>query len=905
MFGLAKARGWIGEFLGTIVLGINIFLSLLLLFLGLILYIEYNESQIPIPEYLFNRIEAKLQEYDLSFTLGKKNVRNWGEFDIEDISIFYKSHTEPIATFERVQLKIGLLSLLLGRAQPKEIQINNGMLYCPPAYSPTGLNEAVLKNLYCWVEFNNKIASFKQLNLNLNNLEIVAKGNYRYHSLPQQLSLEIAKYSKASASILGKRELFDAFEKPILLIDLNEDSLQNPTFNLKLNFDRLKHLKGINLGKSTLNSRLKLKNGNLFLDKHICLKTDEIDWEGKGSAEISYIEWGFDKPLKELFKENSMCAQYIRGIFKEVSGLDRKLSTLEITTNINTLQDLNASIYGVAGKEWIDVKARGNLEEKSMQIAGRSYMNVEKLSYLIPKTIKEDKKFPNLKGHLSIEGVAQLNFNYEDFLEGINCRVVSKDLKINETHFDNTYLEVRKGSGFFEIKDAYLKNNKNLATGSYKQDLTTGDYRYLLSGYIEPKIIDPWMNPWWFELQDDIALTKNMPGTNIDIIGNKNQPGNVRVYADIIGRNFDYRKTFFKRCSLQLNSKPKALEISDLKTYSPQGSTEAYIKWNYKATAPQELHSTYISGKSTLPLELMSPLLNNDRASEIIKEFNCFEAPIVTLKGTLYKDNDNYDQMEISFTTGVPLYYGKIPLDYLTFDAVYTPQETNISNVRLGFAGGYGEGEAYIVNEKNEKPQLSFKGKLESANQDLAIAHLKKIQGIKTYNEELNEFGGLASITVSGRGILGDLSSFTGSGNLRITQASLGKINLFGILSEILSITPLGLGSFQLTDISSDFQIQKDIIHFPDLNIYGPSASIKGKGNFFISTHGLDFMMNISPLNKHGAPILSQAFLIFAPITQSFQVKLNGTLEYPRWDTSLTPLGFFKEKGPSLPIDKN
>ena len=44
-------------------------------------------------------------------------------------------------------------------------------------------------------------------------------------------------------------------------------------------------------------------------------------------------------------------------------------------------------------------------------------------------------------------------------------------------------------------------------------------------------------------------------------------------------------------------------------------------------------------------------------------------------------------------------------------------------------------------------------------------------------------------------------------------------------------------------------------------------------------------------------PILSQAKMLLAPIIQSFQVKISGTPEKPKWDLKLTPLGLFKKKG--------
>lgn len=186
---------------------------------------------------------------------------------------------------------------------------------------------------------------------------------------------------------------------------------------------------------------------------------------------------------------------------------------------------------------------------------------------------------------------------------------------------------------------------------------------------------------------------------------------------------------------------------------------------------------------------------------------------------------------------------------------------------------------------------LSFNTKLSKAQLDSSIQFLKSFSHQSTSPSQDKQKGGFVDLSLSARGNLGNLSSFTGSGSCAISESNLGNIYLFGILSRILDLTPLPLGTLHLTDASSNFEIKKDNIDFPDLHVYGPTALIQGNGRFSISTQALDFSFELSPLGGINIPIVSQAFAllnpILNPISKSFKIKLRGTIQNPDWNFNL------------------
>src|SRR5258708_16715710 len=131
--------------------------------------------------------------------------------------------------------------------------------------------------------------------------------------------------------------------------------------------------------------------------------------------------------------------------------------------------------------------------------------------------------------------------------------------------------------------------------------------------------------------------------------------------------------------------------------------------------------------------------------------------------------------------------------------------------------------------------------------------------------------GGRLDLAVSALGQPGDIASFTGTGNAALTGANLGEIQLFGLLSQVLSTLSLNFSSLKLDEVRTSFKMEAGRLNFPDLRISGPSAVIDARGNYEFATNSLDFAAKFKPFEeKH--TLLTQALGITAnPITTILQ----------------------------------
>ena len=296
-----------------------------------------------------------------------------------------------------------------------------------------------------------------------------------------------------------------------------------------------------------------------------------------------------------------------------------------------------------------------------------------------------------------------------------------------------------------------------------------------------------------------------------------------------------------------------------------------------------------VKASSNLHTEQLAVIVNNAYVSRVLAPFRASMGPQVSVEGFIHgAPKAEEDYFDIAFSTYNPFSYNKFPLDYIDLKARFTPSATVMNDVRMGFAKGDVRGNARLTKQFDQDPELAFTMKLFSADERIASNHIKGLNNDSFVPNTPSTPGGFLNMQITARGTPGKLSSFSGNGDISISQANFGKVNLFGLF-----LLPLPWGSFKLTDATTSFSIENGIVHFPDLNIFGPTTNIKAQGDYYLDPRQLNFTLKIYPLTKIKVPLVSQAFTLLSPITQPFRVRLTGTIEKPKWDLELTPFGLF------------
>ncbi|PWU05972.1 MAG: hypothetical protein C5B43_02470 [Verrucomicrobia bacterium] len=873
----------------------------------LIFFIEINDYEITVPKFLLTKFDNILSENNLSYEATSIKLKLTGEINCENLKLKNNNFLEPIATCDHLSLNLSLFALLFERFNLEEILIRNATLFCPPSLTPTGLNEPLIKNLFGALSLTRKYFQLQQLDFDFQNIAVIAEGAWRKKSfaknpfdsnIPQKSIKQLmSDYLSIAQLLIQMKDKFSIFLKPVLTINLSEKDPHSLLLNLQMNASGCE-FNNLSSGPINIKSKLQYRRKTLNTIAPIEISAQNINWNNKLSTHSlqlqSFIELN---DLHPLIKD-------IKASLNNVTYQNTTFDSLELSCNLSNLSTIPGHLALIQNTNWLYAKGLFNTDTKKIQADIKGNALLQEIKKITSEFLKEEIFENQINGNINWIGklIAQLNDKLT--IENSELTVASQNFSFDNVHLDKLYAELQVNPEQLNINYINANLGNNHAKGSIYHNFQTQDYRYLVSGTFKPDLLNPYLDSWWQELMSKFQFSNTSPFGNIDIQGNALITNEWFVFGEFLGTNFIYNKLPVKELSLRIHSNQNELELIDLDANSNTGKLETYAKFLYGFLPnknEEEIVSTYVKGTSSLALNELDQILELPDIHNIIKDFNTEISPTIFTKGTISEKNPDESYLKIFFSQNTPLIYHQIPFGHMNFDVDYTPKEIAVNNLNVEFASGVGQGDLKITpTSANTPPEITANISFLGVKQEIAVDYLKKLW-LPQNNTKANNYGGLLTLNLNATGILGDWLSFMGSGKISITQANLARINLFGILSQILSFTPLNLGSFHLTDATSDFYIQKNVLHFPNIHIFGSTGSIDANGNLYLENQELAFMLNISPVNKKGIPIISQVMLVLAPLTQSFQMKLGGTLQNPKWETLLTPLGLGKEKGPELP----
>jgi uncharacterized protein YhdP len=237
-----------------------------------------------------------------------------------------------------------------------------------------------------------------------------------------------------------------------------------------------------------------------------------------------------------------------------------------------------------------------------------------------------------------------------------------------------------------------------------------------------------------------------------------------------------------------------------------------------------------------------------------------------------------------------------------------------LDEIEFTTAGGRGTGKAALYRS-GEARRLGFDLNVNGTDLARAIRAGEEYQanrrGQKIAATTGSKFiqratGGRLDVALSAEGQPGDLASLTGTGNAAITGTELGEIQLFGLLSQVLSGLSLKFSSLKLDSARTSFKLDQGRLQFPDLKISGPSAVIDGHGDFMLANDALNFTAKFKPFAESDNPLTAIIGIVINPITSILELRLSGVLTEPRWsvivgpaDTPATPPPLSKSAEPA------
>lgn len=461
------------------------------------------------------------------------------------------------------------------------------------------------------------------------------------------------------------------------------------------------------------------------------------------------------------------------------------------------------------------------------------------------------------------------------------------------------------------VKDLFLEQGENAATGSYEMDIKTLEYRFLLAGRLRPMGIEGWFTEWWDRLWANFAFNGKPPEASADIAGTWGQPLLTTVFVSADTREVKLRELPIDRLAVRVWVYEHSTDI--LGFHAEQGSARADGRvLRVVDTATDEWQRMAFEVTSNLPPEAI-PQLFGAEGREITDPMRFSSPPALRLAGEVFGPaagkKAGHQRYTLDLATDAPFRFHEFPLDRLTVRIERNNTDMALRGIQAGFADGTVTGEAMISGPADAR-WLAFDATLTNAPTDKVLARWHEFQGARAASSKDSALsppepapaqtklpGGMLGISLVANGPLDDPLAFSGSGTGRVTGADLARIKLLGLFSELLNGLGLGFSTLKLSEADARFNLNRRVISFDRLYLSGSASPVEARGNYTLPDGDLAFNARVLPFEQKRGIFSNTAGLVLAPLASALEVDLAGTFDKPTWTFTYGPMKLLRKIG--------
>ena len=853
---------------------ISLNLALVILILLQCAYLYLHSSPVFLRDWVEKQIRTELATSGLDFSVDQLDLNAKGRIRFGDLTLRQTGQVGALAILKEVRLEIDPLSLIAGSLNISQLEVKGGILNCPAFISPSGSEETLLQDLRATLQPHENDWALRNFSFRLHNASVYGA----FHDDPPlllQMDKDIKsdglpkRFQKALADLVRVRPQLAALNAPVITLK----SIQDNQVYAQLQARGLQVPDLLISKRLILETKLQREPGHLLFTAPIKGRLENAHIKKK--LRVTNLQFQLPAPSTELtpslFPLEVQLSTGPIQIDAELAGRFIGKARMEDPSHLK--------MKGVAGfhHSFTAVSASANLEKKTAKIETRFHIHpgdISKLQAFIPR-----KHLEQVKLREPIEGNLNARFEEDWKLSSAEFSLDARQIEILEVPLAGLRARGTYTPGLLEVPEVFAQFKPGNVSGSFHQDLKTGDYRFLLDGRMFPEQLNPWFGTWWDDLWARFNFTGLPMYANMDISGRWND----LIRRDIYGAgkiiSASYRGTPFEEAQGILRCIPKYTEFFDLKAKFPDGYAKGKLAWILHPRDRGRITSRRFNLEGKLSLNNASKLFG-DRVKKVLADFTIEEPPEIKADGVIFGHGqfDFLEQQPVSqfFVRGQggKSTFLSVPMDHLDIDLKSHAGAITIDPVKFGFAEGEGDGWLKI-NPHSAGPPMELSIQLKDADKDLALRNLAR-------NPKLNlkppkpteEKSKLKSFSLHAKGNHGDIASFDGNGSFALQDPSLAKVNILGMLFKELKNLPIPFISYRFDRMESDFKLQKEFMVFgPEpLKILGPTSKVDATGHLNIKTRELNFKVRLLPLGL--------------PLAKFLEMNLGGTIDKPKWNSS-------------------
>ena len=869
--------------------------------LAMLIYIAVAR-ELPVPDFVLRRLEARLAEANLTIKFGRARFDPTGKILLEDVQLRSKQFEEPLLTSRLVFVRRSFWSILAGWPVPDEIRLEGAVLQLPAMLSPSGTTEPLVRDLAAVLRHDENIWRVDQLAGRIGVLTVTAQGEVNAPPRPAgapPLSLaEIAaRFLQIGRRLVLEVHQFDAFEEPSLAVRLDSPAGIGNTaaFLFTARAARQPWAQPLTLGPLAVAATVRLDGaGERTVRLHAAVR--EASYRGEYNVEnvrailsAQFRPENFTaRPVEVLVAAGRVTAE---GEIALAPVLRADLARWPEGREVRTT--LAVQING----EFLAAEVEAQVKEQSARLRAEGRVSPELINRVLGRHTPRAAPYFIFGDPVAFTAEAVLAPGWT--FDRLSCHVASGRLDSHGVKIASARGRIDITGMNFLAYDARVDTGENSAQGSYWMNFGTTDYRMLLTGRLRPPDISGWFHgDWWTNFWDEhFAFPAAPPEADVDVQGRWKDATRTEFFGRAEARAASVWGGDFDRVNALVYLRPHFTDVIGFN--GTRTGTQRLHGWlkRFADASTRETNRLEFNIDGSLDPEVYRRMLPG-KAEELLATMQ-FSAPpqmhaqgAVESKGPGAKSNYTFTGL----AEGGLRYYG-FPLETARVSGSVTGDNIRLEEIRVTAAGGKGAGKAELSGPPDAR-QLGFDLALNGADLARVIRAAEEYQANRTGQKSAamaeSKFlkrasGGRLDVAVSALGRLGTPASFTGSGNAALTGAELGEIHLFGLLSQALSGLSLNFSSLKLDTARTSFRLEDGRLRFPDLKVTGSTAVIDAHGDFVFATGALDFTAKLKPYAEHTNILTGAMGLVLNPLTSILELKLTGPLSKPEWSIVVGP----------------
>jgi len=896
---LAAGARLCAAFVGTLVLW-TVWLALLIL-LGFQIYIS-TVNELPVPRFLLDSIQAHLAETGVSVTFGRATFDPSGHVLLRDAKLRLASFAEPVVTADAIFVRLDPWAFLSHRFEAREVRVTGANLYVPAMLSASGGAEPLIEDLDGSFSIASRGDEFSvdYFNCRLGGLSISAHGTVNAGTIartgPRTTSLPLAEflstnYLSLSREFTQAESQLTALDHAVLTAVLVPSDTRGAIVHAQIYADGLKLTSpvAIQAGEIRASSRFPLLGGAALMTSTVATAESLRIGDAFGASDVRARIRGSLK-IDTLTFDPRQLEVTAGTISADGNFLAAPIARVAVLPGRTFKVDLAAGVLGRPA--WVGGTV--NLGDRSADLTFEASLSPRLLEPISERTGVDLRHFADLQSPVDTTGSARFGPGWK--FDSVHARIDTRAFVAYHVPFSEARATIDFDGTLLGVSDAYGVSGANFVHGSYQQDLSTQDFRYLVWGRLRPLDISAWFGgDWWPDIFGNFAFPTQPPDANLEVKGRYSRVRRFLVYGyaevkDVVlqGVAFDGLKTII------FVNEAGANGISVDLAKGGGGAKGSFRL----ATEPTEgtWSGLDLEADATLDPTPLAAILPEE-AGTAIRSFKFDQPPALSLHGhfdgpaaagTPHKD------FHLVMRDPASLRIHGVNFENATFRLDLADQDIDVADIEAGFAGGVMTGTAHVSGTDDSR-QLRFKAALtgaslgqaaEAAQGYVAAGPTKTSSAMALFAKDKS--GVRLDLNAAAAGQLGRLGSFAGEGSLQIQGAELGQIALLGGLSKVLKISEL-----RFTQAGSSIKIANGLLDFPDLIVRGANSQIRAKGTYAIDKRELDFSANIYPFMESGS-FLQIINALSAPISAVFRVRLTGSIDDPSWRLAYSPLNLLR-----------